>query len=411
MLTAVAALKTVEVPPRPEATVNDEETALLSGSGETSGNTSKAHPGRLAGMVGFASGCGALLAGLSQSSSPFPFDASAQPLSSAVFVFLRLPNHLSLLFTERGENFDVDVLALQCTFYIIALVALGEALLLALLFPKRTRRTSVPPSSHLNQRAGSRIVRGVSGLFEGFRLASRSGEVALGYGTSFAVRLLSPFPIPGFLALTLVVRRLEVKLSSSQLSFPSTSTGFAASRLPSCKASSLTLSPLQYLNEHDLCDSARSLASNSCRRGFILSSILTGSIQLLALLLSPLLGYLSTCPTSFFFRLTRRNKSNPQAAVLALSFFFGALSFLGFAFLPNQGDPRAGVSWIYVVGLGIAQAAGVVLSLALVTSGSGAIAAEEGKEVGGALAGSYALSGGAYFPLACVFSSAGDSRN
>jgi hypothetical protein len=59
------------------------------------------------------------------------------------------------------------------------------------------------------------------------------------------------------------------------------------------------------------------------------------------------------------------------------------------------------VSWVYVVGLGVAQAAGVVLSLSLVTSGSGTLAAEEGKEVGGTLAGSYALSGGAlsaFFP-------------
>lgn len=117
------------------------------------------------------------------------------------------------------------------------------------------------------------------------------------------------------------------------------------------------------------------------------SSILTGVVQLLALVLSPLVGLVSSS--------TRLSTSHPQALALAVAFAFGAASFVGFALLPGGGDPRAGVSWLYVVGLGVAQAAGVVLSLALVTTGRGTFVAKEGREVAGALSGAYGLSGGA----------------
>ena len=117
------------------------------------------------------------------------------------------------------------------------------------------------------------------------------------------------------------------------------------------------------------------------------SSILTGVVQLLALVLSPLVGLVSSS--------IRLSASHPQALALAVAFAFGAASFVGFALLPGGGDPRAGVSWLYVVGLGVAQAAGVVLSLALVTTGRGTVVAKEGREVAGALSGAYGLSGGA----------------
>ena len=118
----------------------------------------------------------------------------------------------------------------------------------------------------------------------------------------------------------------------------------------------------------------------------MLSSILTGVVQLLSLLLSPLVGVVSSSP--------RLSSSHPQALALALAFVLGAASFLGFALLPHDGDPRAGVSWLYVVGVGVAQAAGTVLSLALVTTGRCTVVAKEGREVAGALSGAYGLSGG-----------------
>ncbi|GAA5930744.1 hypothetical protein JCM10213_000799 [Rhodosporidiobolus nylandii] len=200
---------------------------------------------------------------------------------------------------------------------------------------------------------------GVKGLFEGFRLAKVEGEVALGYLSSFASRAQA----------VIVTAYIPLLVN-------------------------------RYLSSHDLCSpSAASLLSStagqSCRQAYILSSILTGSIQLLSLLLSPVIGYLSTCPLAC-------PSSSPRSApalALFLSFALGALSFAGFASLPD-GDPRAPVAWAYVVGIGAAQAAGVVLSLALVSSGAARLkqlARSEGKEeegMEGRLGGSYALSGG-----------------
>ncbi|GAA5876321.1 hypothetical protein JCM8547_008884 [Rhodosporidiobolus lusitaniae] len=306
----------------------DEETALLCGTsgGSTAGGpaqvgcpVARKHPaGKLAGFMGFASGMGALL---------------------AVFVFLRLPTPLSRFFASHYPSQPSDALGLKATFYLVALTSLVEA--------------------------GKKIKAAMLELVEGFRLAAGSGEVALGYLSSFASRaqaIIITTYIP------LLVNR--------------------------------------YLTDHDLCDpsSLLSLTTSSsplkqtCRRAYILSSILTGSVQLLSLLLSPLLGYLSSSSFSLLRRRTSLSLSSSSppspSAVLTLSFLLGSLAFLGFSLFPNGGDPRASISWLYVVGMGIAQAAGVVLSLALVTTGSVGLSRREGKEVGGSLAGSYAVSGG-----------------
>jgi hypothetical protein len=220
MLTAVVALKAEAMAVRVQAEEVDEETALL---GERASDEavapSKAHPGRLAGMMGFASGLGALLAG---ASPVFPFS----PLSSfertlpllAVFVFLRLPPRLSIFLTTHFDVSNPDVLSLQLTFYVVALVAFLESLLLLLIFPScRVRLSDVPVSSSVREGAVKKLGQAVSGLFEGFRLATKSGEVALGYCTSFAVRYSSSLSIPSVADLSL--DRLEVKRWSSWRTF------------------------------------------------------------------------------------------------------------------------------------------------------------------------------------------------
>jgi hypothetical protein len=126
---------------------------------------------------------------------------------------------------------------------------------------------------------------------------------------------------------------------------------------------------------------------HSCRQAYVLASILTGIVQLVTLLVSPLVGLVSASP------LLSRNSRNPQAVLLAVSFSIGTLSSAGFALLPS-GDPRSHLVWIYALGLGVAQAAGTVVSLALVTKGRGAIVATEGKEVGGSLSSAYSFTGG-----------------
>ncbi|GAA5821003.1 hypothetical protein JCM11251_001915 [Rhodosporidiobolus azoricus] len=338
-------------PYRPEEAVN-EQTSLLGEEEPPQTADAKKHPaaGRLAGLMGFASGTGALLAALSR----------------------LLANHHS--FTAPPAGGTADACALVLTFYTVAAIALAESILLAVLLPsRRPRRTQHDEPSLVREGRALRARKALAGLFEGFRMAARSGEVALGYLSSFASRAQA----------VIVTAYIPLLVN-------------------------------RYLSSHDLCDSPSLLSSSaapSCRRAYILSSIVTGSIQLISLLFCPLIGYLSTCPVSFFRRSSTSSSSsstpataakNPQAATLTLSFLIGSLSFLGFSLLPQGGDPRAPVSWIYVVGMGTAQAAGVVLSLALVTTGRASLAektrGEEGedgeKEIAGALSGSYALSGG-----------------
>ncbi|GAA5850443.1 hypothetical protein JCM9279_001418 [Rhodotorula babjevae] len=264
-----------------------ERRRLISSSARRGSTVSTAslrrhEPARLAGVLGFSSGLGALI---------------------AVFGFLRLPTFLASLAVDPDSPSTLEQ-ALRQTLYLAAGLAVLEGILLAALLPGAGPRSS-----------GSS--------------ASRAQAIVV---TAYIPLLVNRF----FL-------------------------------------------------DHDLCDSSTLASSthDSCRGAYVRSSILTGVVQLLALLLSPLVGLVSSS--------TRLSTSNPQALALALAFFVGAASFVGFSLLS---DPRAPVSWLYVVGLGVAQAAGVVLSLALVTTGRGTVVAKEGREVAGALSGAYGLSGG-----------------
>lgn len=133
----------------------------------------------------------------------------------------------------------------------------------------------------------------------------------------------------------------------------------------------------QYFSKHHLCDVSADDplvgGRDSCRRAYILASALTGSVQLLSLVLSPLIGYAASSSAS-----SRRTR-HPQAALLGGASLLGAVAFVGYSALPNDGDPRSGWTWLYAVGVGFAQAAGVVLSLALVTTGRGIVTARSGN--------------------------------
>lgn len=143
---------------------------------------------------------------------------------------------------------------------------------------------------------------------------------------------------------------------------------------------------LQYFVTHNLCNEPNPFADpslpapKSCHAAFITSSILTGVVQLVSLLSSPLIGYLSSRVS--------------QSLVLGLTSIVGTASFSGFAYLPRGGDPRSGIVWLYAVGMGISQIGGIVISLALVAKGRGKIVAIEGREVGGVLSAAYSFFGG-----------------
>ncbi|GAA6050854.1 hypothetical protein JCM3770_005740 [Rhodotorula araucariae] len=292
----------------------DERSALLEGPSSArrtsapwaTSSLRRNESARLGGVLGFASGLGALL---------------------AVFGFLRLPTLLSRFSSHPGST-EALARALRQTFWIAAGVAALEGVFLAVVLPGTVAQVE---------------------LVEGFRLAGKSGDVALGYAASFASR-----------AQTIVVTAYIPLLIN------------------------------RYFLDHDLCGPGALVhpATDPCRQAYILASIMTGVIQLLSLLLSPLVGLASSSPLL--------SSKHPQALALAIALALGSASFLGLALLPplGDGDPRSRLSWLYAVGIGAAQAAGIVLSLALVTTGRGSLTVREGREVAGALSGAYGFSGG-----------------
>ncbi|GAA5865584.1 hypothetical protein JCM1840_001450 [Sporobolomyces johnsonii] len=256
---------------------------------------------RLAGIMGFASGSGALL---------------------AVFGFLRLPTlfatHLS---SSAPSSPDPLVRGLVLAFYVVAALSLLEG---CFVFYGLPGQSTISATSVEEQE-------------EGLCRTSRAQTVVV---TAYIPLLVNRY-------------FLQNDLCTPQLAF----SALAASDLPD---------------------------KHTCRRAYVLASILTGIVQLLSLLCSPLIGLVSSSPAL----------AAPQAAVLALTFLLGAGACAGFAFLPGDGDPRSSLVWLWAVGLGVSQAAGVVVSLALVTKGRGAIVAKEGREVGGALSAAYSFCGG-----------------
>ena len=115
----------------------------------------------------------------------------------------------------------------------------------------------------------------------------------------------------------------------------------------------------------------------TCRPALTLSSTLTGVVQLLSLLFCPVVGYLSS--------------RHPPATILFITLLTGASAFLLFSTLT---DPRNPLVWISVVGMGISQAGGLVLSLGLVAKARNGLVKREGREIGGSLAGAYSACGG-----------------
>lgn len=112
----------------------------------------------------------------------------------------------------------------------------------------------------------------------------------------------------------------------------------------------------------------------------MLSSAITGVIQTVSLLACLPLGYLAS-------RL-------PTAMVLACSITLGATAFGGFGLFATN-DPRVLGMWLpCAVMMGVSQAAGLVLSLGLVAQARSQVVAKEKREVGGAISGVYAFSGG-----------------
>ncbi|EFP92095.2 uncharacterized protein PGTG_17400 [Puccinia graminis f. sp. tritici CRL 75-36-700-3] len=137
-----------------------------------------------------------------------------------------------------------------------------------------------------------------------------------------------------------------------------------------------------------------------CHAAFALASALTGTVQLCALLLSPVVGWMASV--------------YPQARILATSNLLSALGFIGFGLLPR---PNHFLVWPICILLGLSQITGIVVSLSLCASCRWQIFHSESaisrqtestplisdppqsnrapwQEISGAIAGVYSLSGG-----------------
>ncbi|KAL8283293.1 hypothetical protein RQP46_005703 [Phenoliferia psychrophenolica] len=278
------------------------------------GTANPANVARFAGLLGFSSGIGALL---------------------AVFGLLRLP---PILAPHLDESLKRAILA---TFYIVILLALGEGIFLVwgLKGPVVVAESG---EAELEERVAlgwkDSAVGIAKELSRGFVIASGEGEVALACLSGFVTR-----------AQAIVVSAFIPLLIND------------------------------FFLRSDLCESS-SPTSQTCRPAIILTAILTGTIQLISLILAPAFGSLSA-------RLS-------PSLILSLASLLGATSFLGLA---GTEDPRSGIVWLWVGGMGISQSAGLVISLALVARGRSKVMAKGGgaaKEVGGAISGAYSACGG-----------------
>ena len=136
--------------PMPSGTI--ERQPLLASTASSSGSTADTKSStRIAGLLGFSTGLGALL---------------------AVFLFLRFPTTLFRSLPSAQ--------ALQWTFRSVALIALLNAALAYFGLPRTD-------SASRQSRKGS-LLREVKSLGNGFALAKRDSQVSLGYFAGFVAR-------------------------------------------------------------------------------------------------------------------------------------------------------------------------------------------------------------------------------
>jgi hypothetical protein len=239
--------------------------------------------------------------------------------------------------------------------------------------PRRARRQRLKQRLGSKSSASSRLLSGTrslfAGIFAGFGLAQNDLSLSLGYLSGGLARACT-------IATTVFIPILVTRFFY---------TSGLCSTLPSP-------------------DIPPSELKRSCRQAFTVASILSGVIQLIALLLSPLVGFMCEALT--------------PAMTILIATTIGTASFLVLSLaLPNDGDPRSAIAWVAAVGIGFCQIANIVASLALCaaakTKAAAAAATLQSSQTdndgtvetstanrkstsGGSIAGAYSATGGLF---------------
>ncbi|SCV68161.1 BQ2448_282 [Microbotryum intermedium] len=372
---------------------SSEHSRLLARSSERATTRAANKSARFAGLLGFSSGLGALLAGTYNFEYECPpLGNNAQKLKTnlllctmcwvmlQVFILLPLPAQIS----ARFANISLRA-ALKDTYYLTAVFAFVESLFLIIGLNGPSTVTPTPrPEVQPDYTFWDKSVITLKEMSLGFKVARQEPRIALGYLSSFTVS--DPVTIRSSLSFVLTCRA-PLSLAQSRAS-ATIVTGF------------IPLLINHYFLSNGLCSTSPSTQEiptpdsppiEACRRALILASILTGVVQLVSLLCSPLIGFLAS--------------AFPPTLVLTLTSTLGTVAFAGWSFLPHQGDPRGPVPIVYSVLAGLSQIGGIVISLSLVAQARGTLVQKQGKEVAGVIAAAYSVSGG--LGILIVGSSAG----
>lgn len=248
---------------------------------------------KLSGIIGFSSGLGALF---------------------AVFGLLRLPPLIVNRFPTLSPR-DALKEAVKTSFYITSILALLVGLSLIVGLRRRNERYSLIPKNRLTSTRTS-WWSSLRPLGYGFDLCLEEPFLVVAYAAGFSARATT-IAVSAFIPV--LVNQYFIASGQCQLDRPN---------IPSDEV------------------------KKGCHAAFALASALTGTVQLSALLLAPLVGWLAS------------HRSQP--ALLAFSNAVGAIGFLTMGLLPT---PRHWLMWPICVALGVAQISGIVVSLSLCASG------------------------------------------
>jgi len=246
---------------------------------------------RLSGLIGFTSGLGALF---------------------GVFILLRLPSYFAgLSHSPVREGLAWGV---RASFYVASTMALITSVLMVFglcrrgenVWPIKTPSSDSPPV-HWKE--------SLQGLTLGFKLVKQHRHLLVAYAAGFATRATT---IGVTAYIPVYVNQYYISTGQCQLERP---------------------------------DAPPEEVKKGCHAAFALASALTGTVQLCALLLSPVVGWTaSVCA---------------QPRMLAASNLLSAIGFIGFGLLPR---PNHILAWPICMILGLSQITGVVVSLSLCAS-------------------------------------------